>query len=146
MIAEYRAALRRLLETEPLAVLATAGADTPHATLIAFTVTRDQRTLFFATPRSTRKFSRLLAEPNVALLVDDRTRLPADFHEATAVTVHGRAAEVMAMDREEAVELLTLRHPYLADFLASASCAVIRVEIDSFSVVRRFQNVLILTP
>jgi nitroimidazol reductase NimA-like FMN-containing flavoprotein (pyridoxamine 5'-phosphate oxidase superfamily) len=146
LLAEYRAALRRLLSTEPLAVLATAGDEAPHASLIAFAVTPDLKALFFATPRATRKFSRLLAEAHVALLVDDRSRRAADFHEATAVTIHGRAAEVGATERASAAAMIAARHSYLEDFLASASCAIVRVEIDSFSVVRRFQNVMILSP
>jgi hypothetical protein len=37
--------------------------------------------------------------------------------------------------------MLLARHPHLADFVASPGCALVRVDVDTYHTVVRFQNV-----
>jgi heme iron utilization protein len=79
------------LTSQPLAVLSTHQAGQPYSNLIAFAATPDLESIFFATTRATRKFANLMADPRVALLIDNRANQEADFAEAAALTVLGSA-------------------------------------------------------
>ena len=51
-------AVQQLLDATDFAILATEGADQPHASLIAVTRFQDWRQLVFATYRDTKKYSK----------------------------------------------------------------------------------------
>ena len=105
-------------------------------------VTRDSPSLFFATMQSTRKFANLSAEPRVSMLVDNRANNPSDFRWAKAVTVTGMAKKI---DKEKEVEIIEGylgKHPHLKDFLTSPSCALIRIRVEAYYLVTRFQEVM----
>ncbi len=77
----------------------------------------------------------------MSVLVDNRRNDPADFHEAAAATGVGTAEECLGEDAADARATLLRRHPYLADFLDSPSTVLVRVRIDHWYVVTRFQRV-----
>lgn len=132
---------RRLLSSQGIGVLATSGAQGAHLSLVAFAALWEERILYFATPKSTRKFANLLADPRAVLLVDDRVNQPADLHRAAAVTVRGSARE---MDREarDAVMATYLRqHPHLGDFARAPSIALVSLRMEEIEVVQAFQQV-----
>ena len=76
--------LQLFLASQRLAVLATHQEGQPHTSLVAFGVTPDLREIVLATPRTTRKFTNLLADDRVALLFDNRSNDPSDFSDAMA--------------------------------------------------------------
>lgn len=141
---EVEGAVRQLVTDQKLAVLSTHGAAGAHASLVAFAVSKDLKRLLFATPRSTLKFSNILDEPRVALLIDSRSHREADFHEAAAVTVTGTARELDAVERAPVLPLYLGRHPHLEGFVGAPSCALIEVRVERYRLVRRFQNVMVL--
>ncbi len=143
---DLRATLEGLFASQRLAVLATQGGGQPHTSLVAFVATDDLRHLVFATERDTRKFANLVADPRVALLVDDRSRREADLVEATAVTAAGRAREAHGEERERLAGLLLHRHPALKSFIAGPGCALISVAVETYQVVTRFQSVAEFRP
>jgi len=134
--------VRELLATQPLAVLATHGEGGPYASLVAFAATDDLRHLLFATTRATRKFANLQADARVAFLADNRTNEPADFRDAVAATIRGRAEEVTEAERDALLALYLGKHPHLRDFVASPTCAFLKVQVESYCVVTRFQEVM----
>jgi len=134
--------LQRLLASQRYAVLATDSAGQPYASLMAFVISDDLRQLTLMTERSTHKYANLRSNPRVALFIDNRENVGADTRDAVAVTALGEAEEVAG---EEEVRLRSgylSRHPYLESFAGSASCAVVRVRLSSYVVVRRFEEVL----
>ena len=134
--------LRQLLDSQLLAVLSTAGATGPYASLIAFAATQDLSLLLFATPRTTRKFANLTAQPAVGLLVDNRTNQGADFQAAQAATILGQAREVDRAERPELERLYLAKHPHLEEFVRAPSTALIQVTVQSYYLVERFQEVM----
>lgn len=140
-----RAALESLMRAQRLAVLAT-GAGEPYANLVAYAFSPDFKTLFFATPRATRKYGNLRREPNVAMLIDSRANSAADFHEAVAVTVLGRAEELDGAAREAGLTLYAARHPGLLDFARAPSTSLFRVNVRLYVMVDHFQHVVELDP
>lgn len=139
---EWIPALRELLSSQPLAVLSTQDRGQPHASLVAFAATGDLREVLFATPRATRKYAYLTSDNRAALLVDNRSNTPADFHSATAATVKGRVDEIPHEDKDRFLGPYLARHPHLTEFVRAPSCALMRLRVESYSIVRRFQEVV----
>jgi nitroimidazol reductase NimA-like FMN-containing flavoprotein (pyridoxamine 5'-phosphate oxidase superfamily) len=139
---ESRAVLRALLSEQRLAVLATQAGGRPYASLVAFAASPDLGTLVFATTRATRKYANLRDDPHVALLVDSRNVGDIDFHHAAAVTATGLVWELQEGDRAEAERLLLAKHPVLTGFVASPTCALLRLTVETYYLVSRFQNVV----
>lgn len=134
--------IRRLVRGQPYAVLATQGDGQPYASIVAFGVTDDMRTVVFATPMATRKYRLLTACDRVALLIDNRCEHRDDMMRVEAVTATGRALRVGPGDElDRWSRVLVARHPHLAGFVASPSVALFRVEIVRFFHVERFQEV-----
>jgi hypothetical protein len=131
------------VETQRFAVLSTRQDDGhPYASLVAFFVSADLMQLVFCTLRSTRKFANLEAEGRVALLIDNRSNDEVDLQQAAAVTVLGVCAEVHGEERASLSESFLTRHPAMAEFVRSPGCAVIKVDVRSYYLVTRFQNVI----
>ena len=134
--------LKELFDSQNLGVLSTHRSGQPYASLVAFVVTDDLKYLYFVTPKATRKFENLSANPRVAFLVNDSVNREDDFHRAVAATIIGVAEELGSSKREKVQEKYLARHPHLADFVASPTSALIRVKIRSYYLVRRFQQVM----
>jgi heme iron utilization protein len=139
---ELWALVRELLESQRSAVLGTIEAGgQPYLSLMAFAATPDLKQVVLATERGTKKYANLISEPRVALLIDNRSNVPADTEEAVAVTVLGRAAEARSREREDLLFLFLAKHPHLEVFVTSPSCALIAVQVDTYLVVQQFQEV-----
>ena len=139
--AESLELLRELFTRQRLGVLATHGADYPYASLVAVHADDDLRRLYFTTTRATRKFQFLTAEPNVAMLVDSRSDDDLDFHGAVAATAVGTARELEGDERAERLAAFLRRHPHLKPFASAPSTALVELAVQSYYIVRRFQNV-----
>jgi len=136
------ALVRELLASQRSAVLATTRQDgQPYLSLMAFAATANLKQLILATERGTQKYANLTAEPRVALLIDNRSNVPADTEDAVAVTVLGRAAEAPPGERDELLSLFLAKHPYLEAFATSPTCALITVQVETYIVVQQFQEV-----
>jgi nitroimidazol reductase NimA-like FMN-containing flavoprotein (pyridoxamine 5'-phosphate oxidase superfamily) len=140
--AKVRKDLKKLLQSQPLAVLSTQGRGQPYASLVAFASSRDLRRLYFATSRSTRKYANILGDSRVAMLADNRSNTVSDFRWATAATATGRAVEVEAGARDEASKLFLAKHPDLEKFIQSPGCALCEIQVETYFVVTRFQSVV----
>jgi heme iron utilization protein len=134
--------LKKLLQSQPLAVLATQNRGQPYASLIAFASSNDLKSLYFATTRSTRKYANLSSDSMVAVLVDNRSNKASDFRWAMAATATGKAKEVNARKRKKALELYLAKHPHLREFVHSPTCALCEIRVQTFFVVTRFQHVV----
>jgi nitroimidazol reductase NimA-like FMN-containing flavoprotein (pyridoxamine 5'-phosphate oxidase superfamily) len=140
--AEIQKSLKNLMAVQKVAVLATHSAGQPHGSLVAFVVSDDLRDLVFATSRATRKFANLSKDARVALVIDNRTNQEADFQQAVAVSVFGRASEMSGDEHADWMKRYLKRHPCLQEFVQSPTCALVRVHVEKYNLVERFQNVL----
>jgi len=138
----HKADLIALFRSQPLAVLATHNSGQPYGSLVAFAATEDLACLVFSTTRSTRKFANLSADPRVAMVVDNRSNHPSDLRFARAVTATGRAEEISKDASEDFLAIYLNKHPHLEDFVASPSSALIKIRVEVYYVVTRFQNVV----
>ncbi|MDI6723202.1 MAG: pyridoxamine 5'-phosphate oxidase family protein [Methanobacterium sp.] len=138
--------IRKLLDLENFAVLATQGHGQPYASIISFSASPDFKNIVFATPRETRKFNLLSKSLNVALLIDNRSRMPQSVNRISAVTITGKAKVLDLKERDEWEGILIKKHPYLKSFVGAPSTAVILVDVYRYFFVRRFQEVMEWSP
>ena len=136
--------LRELFSSQPLAVLATQCNGQPYGNLVAFAATEDLKVLLFATARGTRKFANITTDPRVAMVMDSRTNQKADFQRAVAVTATGIAEEVDSTERDHLLKLYLSKHPHLKKFVKSPNNVLLKVKVDTYFVVKKFQNVIVL--
>ena len=143
---EFREIIQNLLHSQRLAVLSTQMSGRPYSNLVAFAATTNLKEILIATTRATRKFANVIGEPRVSLLIDDRSNNETDFGEASAVTILGTAEEVFGPEREQYRSIYLKKHQYLLDFVNSPTCALIRVTVEKFIIVTRFQEVREISP
>lgn len=136
------AEIKKLLDSQPLAVLATQGDGQPYTSLMAYAYTEDLRFLVVATAMSTRKHRNITGEARVALLVDDRSNNGEDFQNAAAVTILGNACEIGQEERQFYSSLYLERHPGLGDFLAAPSTVSVKIDVHTYLLVVRFGEVV----
>ena len=140
--AQLKTLLRGLFSSQSLAVLATYGSGQTYGSLVAFAATDDLKSLLLATTRATRKYDNLIRHPKVALVMDNRTNQESDFQRAVAVTATGTVREVGTSERDRLLNLYLSKHPNLREFVTSPTCALLRVDVDTYYVVSQFQNVM----
>jgi len=138
---QFRKRLGELFRSQNLAALSTHHAGQPYASLVAFYTTDDLKHIYFVTPKTTRKFANLTADNRVAVMVNSSTNQTSDFHQAISVTAVGKAEEIAGADRELIFSQYLAKHPHLEDFVRSPTCALVRVVVDSYYMVKNFQNV-----
>ena len=139
---QFRIRLGELFRSQHLAGLATHQAGQPYASLVAFYAADDLKHIYFVTPKTTRKYANLTADNRVAVMVNSSTNQASDFHQAISVTAVGKAEEVVGSDRDLILEQYLAKHPYLEEFVRSPSCALVQVAVNSYYMVKNFQNVM----
>jgi nitroimidazol reductase NimA-like FMN-containing flavoprotein (pyridoxamine 5'-phosphate oxidase superfamily) len=139
---QLREFLKDLFASQRLAVLATQSKRQPYGNLVAFTATKDLKHLLFATSRATRKYANISENPRIAMVIDNRSNREADFHQAAAVTATGVVKEAEGPEKETLLKLYLSGHPYLKDFVSSPTCAFLKMQVETYYVVRQFQNVM----
>jgi len=139
--AQLREFLKDLFSSQRLAVLATQSRKQPYGNLVAFMATEDLKHLLFATTRATRKYANISRNPRIAMVVDSRSNQEADFHQATAVTATGVVKEAVGLQKKRFQKLYVSKHPYLKEFVSAPTCALLRMDVETYYVVRQFQNV-----
>lgn len=134
--------LRKLFESQPLAVLATQGEETPYVSLVAFASDEKLKYLLFSTTKATRKYANLSATPSVSLLIDNRKNILEDFRDAMAVTVLGKVEPIEEFELNIMENIYLMKHPHMVDFLHSPTNAFLKVNVEKYIVVNHFQHVV----
>jgi len=62
-------------------------------------------------------------------------------HLAAALTALGKVWELQGVEPQQFLQVYLEKHPYLEAFVASPTCALLRVKVDKYIVVTRFQEV-----
>ncbi|EMG38899.1 putative flavin-nucleotide-binding protein [Desulfocurvibacter africanus PCS] len=119
-----------LIAEQDICVLATVSDNRPHCSLMAYVVSADGRRIHMATSRSTKKYSNLLRNTSVSLLIDDRSTSEREF--ASALTLAGTCATMTEGEAKEQVKQTIIgRHPHLSKFVSHPDVDILEVEIES---------------
>lgn len=139
---QFRKRLAELFRSQNLATLATHNDGQPYASLVAFYAADDLKHIYFVTPKTTRKFANLNADSRVAVMVNSSTNQASDFHRAISVTAVGSAEEVEGLEKEPILDRYLVKHPHLVDFVRSPTCALVRILVKTYYLVKNFQYVM----
>lgn len=134
--------LLTLFRSQKLGVLATHQKKNPYTNLIAFASSDDMRQIVFATARTTRKFENMISNSSVSFFIDNRSNKADDFRKAIGVTAVGSVRQIRKNKNSTMMRRYLQKHPQLASFLASKSCAFLCIDVNTIYVVERFQNVI----
>jgi len=133
--------VQKLLESQRLGVLATENRGKPHTSLVAFAHSDNLGRVVFCTNTASRKYTNILENPSVGMLIDDRKNDMFDFKDAIALSVIGKAREPEGEERKELLEKFMTKHPYLDDFAISPTTALLVIDVETYNLVSHFQNV-----
>ena len=128
--------VKKLVESQPLAVLSTSRENYPHTTLVAHRTNIQERKTIFVTTTSSRKAENIKETPQVSLFIDNRQNTYKDFRDTIGVTIKGRATQ-----NQKYTEYFLEKHPNLIDFVNSPSTGIFCIEIERIEVVTEFQKV-----
>ncbi len=139
---QIRKRLGELFRSQNLAALSTHHGGQPYASLVAFYASDDLKHIYFVTPKTTRKFANLTADERVAVMVNSSANKASDFHSAIAVTAVGSAEEVEGSEKVPIISRYLAKHPHLEDFVRAPTCALVRISVKTYYLVKNFQNVM----
>lgn len=141
-LSSIRDSIQTLLNTTGFAVLATEHAGQPHTSLIAITPLDEGQRLVFATYRNTRKFSNLMQNQRVSVLIDGRYREGSNGTLAGFIlSAVGRVQEINAATQPQLLGAHLQRHPDLATFTQAPDCVLLEVMVEAYQVVRGIDDV-----
>jgi hypothetical protein len=84
----------------------------------------------------------MISNSCVSFFIDNRSNKAADFRKAMGVTAVGSVRQIRKNKNSTMMKRYLQKHPQLASFLASQSCAFLCIDVKSIYVVERFQNVI----
>lgn len=120
--------MKSLIQKNEICVLATAGPQGPHTSLMSYLASADGSEIYLVTKTDTLKYQNMQHDPRVSVLIDDRRA--GDPGELNALTVSGQAEEVT--DTRTEAELLarfTAERPHLCQISSDPNSQVMRVKI-----------------
>ncbi len=125
---------QRILRNQDLCVLATAGPEGAHCSLMGYALDDSESTVICVTERGTRKYRNMQANPRVSVLVDTRDEhLGSNNREKMqALTLGCLALELSGTQREAALKRLAKLQPQLQKLLTAPDVAVMALEIKSY--------------
>lgn len=141
-IKQVKRDIRGILNSQQLGVLATYGSEYPYTNIVGFVATDDLRHIVFATFRNTRKYGNIQTNPRVSILMDNRSNSAEDFSSAQALTALGTAQEVYKNEEHDFMSLYLQKHPNLREFISDPNCALMKIKVDKYILVSRFQEVM----
>jgi uncharacterized pyridoxamine 5'-phosphate oxidase family protein len=122
------------------AILATEGKGQPHMSLIAITPVGAYRKLLFSTYRNTVKYSNLIENGKVAVLIENGDCKNLSLQGNFILTAFGHAEEINA-GNDSILKLHLERHPDMKSFMQSEECALIQITLNSFQLVLGIEDV-----
>lgn len=145
MLDETKKIIKKLLENQKFAVLATQSESEPYTNLIAFTSSCDHKNIIFATLKNTKKYSNIRKNSRISILVDNRNNESEDIKRATVISAFGYAQEIKNEIKSNK-DLYLKKHPYLHNFINSKDCVLFNLKVDNYIVVNSFENIINLNP
>jgi nitroimidazol reductase NimA-like FMN-containing flavoprotein (pyridoxamine 5'-phosphate oxidase superfamily) len=140
--ASTRDSIQKLLNTIGFAVLATENAGQPHTSLIAITPVDDGQRLVFATYRNTRKFTNLMQNQRVSVLIDGSgSGSPGGTSTRCVLSAVGRVQEINVTTQPHLLGAHLQRHPDLATFTQAPDCVLLEVVVEAYQVVHGIDDV-----
>ena len=134
--------IRSLIAQSPYAILCSQIKGQPYGSILAVSFSEDLSSIYFTTPKSTRKYSILSSEDRVSIVIDNRHKHGDNHMTVSAVTITGIAREVKDLTSVNDFSAILLKqHPFLKQLLDSKTAALFEIKTNRFLYVERFQEV-----
>ncbi len=140
-LSETKTYIEKILKSSRFAVLATEGDGQPYTSFIAITPMENYCALIFATYRNTQKYRNLTRNGKVALLVESGNSGNATQQDSFVLTAFGHVEEIRTEDLKSVFNAHLEWHPDLLSFMHSEDCALVRIKVDTYQVVRSIDDV-----
>jgi len=138
--------IKKILDSQTFAVLCTQKDGRLHSCLITYVITDDVKTLYFATPKDTKKFAHLQNSGEVSLLIDNREDHPRSINEISAITITGRTKILEAEnDIAQWKTCLIEKYPDLKEFANDPAIAIVRIDVSDYKLVNKDGDSFIAT-
>ena len=122
------------------AILATEGKGQPHMSLIAITPVGGFSKLIFSTYRNTVKYSNLIENGKVAVLIENGDCKNFSLQGNFILTAFGHAEEIK-VDHDSILQAHLDRHSEMVSFMQSEECALIQITVNAFQLVLGIEDV-----
>lgn len=125
--------MKEVVRSQSVCVLATVSGGQPHCSLMSYAVDDDCREIYLVTFKKTKKYSNLMENPAVSLLIDTREEDRGDRRrQAKALTANGVFQEVRDQAKRDMIrDRLLVRHPHLRVLADDPDAAFFAVRIRS---------------
>jgi nitroimidazol reductase NimA-like FMN-containing flavoprotein (pyridoxamine 5'-phosphate oxidase superfamily) len=133
--------ITHMLHAHAFGVLATCSGEYPYTSLISIDFPGDGHHIIFPTLRETRKYTNLIHNGNVSIMLDNRSLIEKNISKLYAITVLGKAREADAAIRPVFELHFLKRHPHLSDFLSLPQTALIQVAFTKLILVEEFEKI-----
>jgi len=136
--------IQHVFDNQLYGVLATSDDNQPYTSLLAFANTADLKYIFLAMGSSSYKFQNLTKNQKIAFFIDNRSNDNFDTSDAYAITAFGTASPIQNKERKDVEKIYLTRHPQLQQFIQSENNRLIKITVDSYSFVERFEDVFVV--
>jgi nitroimidazol reductase NimA-like FMN-containing flavoprotein (pyridoxamine 5'-phosphate oxidase superfamily) len=124
--------MKEILKQNGLCVLATCLDDKPHCSLMAYITDPEARFVYMVTQKSTKKWTNVMRNPQVSLLVDTRMHAASEKTTIQALTVSGIAEPVEDEPIKKSIlERIAAGHPHLKEISRRPDAEVVAVKVES---------------
>ena len=138
--AQFKDYISKMLANNRFGVLATESKGQPHASFIAITATDNLLQLYFATYRNTQKYSNLMQNDNVSILIENRNA-HENVQQISILTAFGKAKELKEENYDAVLNAHLVVHPEQKTFLKSTDCTIFVVNVDAYQLVLSIDDI-----
>jgi len=137
--------IKDIIKRNDLCVLATVSEGKPHCSLMSYLSDEEGHEIYMVSQKGTKKYSNLLQNPNVSLLIDTREDVSGQKRNAvSALTVTGEFQNITDSFKKESIRSRFLKqHPHLTDFLNDPDADIFSIRIKSFQLLDGVTDIFI---
>jgi nitroimidazol reductase NimA-like FMN-containing flavoprotein (pyridoxamine 5'-phosphate oxidase superfamily) len=125
--------MKDVIKENDLCVLATVSGTEPHCSLMAYMADDECREIYMISHKTTKKYTNLLENPFVSLLIDTRLAdISARPVGTKALTVNGTFQQVEDRSKRELIRAKFLeRHPHMREFAEHPAAELVSIKVTS---------------
>lgn len=122
---------RKMLQDNNLCVLATCNDNLPNSSLMQYIYDDMSMNIFMLTLSGSVKYDNIIANPQVSLLIDNRSNVKQVRLPIMALTVYGKATIVTDSQKQQAlIDQLVDKNSNLTILARDVHCSVIQIKIE----------------
>ena len=128
------AKMKDIVKGNNLCVLATVSQGKPHCSFMSYVADDECREIFMISHKRTKKYTNVMANPSVSLLIDTRQEETGGRREKVkALTVEGEFQSINDPVKKDLIRAwLLTKHPHLSGLINDPGAEIFSIKIMSF--------------